>query len=139
MERWYLLITEKFCFELFGDGKYSLFLRQEVDGKSGIYWLLKSSCLELFGDGKNLFFSQKFDGKIVFTWSFWAFHDIPGLEIRFFVQWHHRNFQVVATEMFQVKNEMSPETICDISPKRINNHHNLGHTNHFESHFVRTV
>ena len=80
VERWYLLITEKFCFQFFGDGKYSLFLSQEVDGKGGIYWLLKSSCLELFGDGKNnLFFSQKVDGKIVFTWSFWAFHDIPGL------------------------------------------------------------
>ena len=49
---------------------------------------------------------------------------------------HHRNFQAVVAEMFQVKNEMSPEIISD---KRINNHHNLRHINHFETHFVRTV
>ena len=48
--------------------------------KDDIYWLLKSSCFELSGDGKyGLFFSQKVDGKIIFPWSFLAFHDIPGL------------------------------------------------------------
>ena len=48
--------------------------------KDDIYWLLRSSCFELFGDGKySLFFSQKVDGKMIFTWSFWAFHNIPGL------------------------------------------------------------
>ena len=52
---------------------------------------------------------------------------------------HHRNFQAVVAEMFQVKNEMSPEITCDIFAKRINNHHNLRHINHFETHFVRTV
>ena len=25
------------------------------------------------------FFSQKVDQKMIFTWSFWTFHDIPGL------------------------------------------------------------
>ena len=82
LERWYLLITEKFLFNLFRDGKHGLSLSQKVDGKmiltdywkdlvlifSGmgntvffepkswwrddIYWLLRSSCFELFGDGK---------------------------------------------------------------------------------------
>ena len=34
---------------------------------------------ELFGDGKyGLFFRQNFDRKMIFTWSFWAFCDIPG-------------------------------------------------------------
>ena len=48
--------------------------------KDDIYWLPKSSCFELFGDGKyGLFFSQKVDWKMIFTWSFWPFHDIPGL------------------------------------------------------------
>ena len=48
--------------------------------KDDIYWLLKSSYFELFVDGKcSLFLSQKIDGKMIFTWSFWAFHDIPGL------------------------------------------------------------
>ena len=45
--------------------------------KDDIYWLTKSSYFELFADGKcDLFFSQKVDGKMMFTWSFWAFHDI---------------------------------------------------------------
>ena len=51
METWYLLITEKFLFwgSCFGDGIY------------------------------GLIFSQETEGKMIFTWSFWAFHDIPGL------------------------------------------------------------
>ena len=41
--------------------------------------------------------------------------------------------------MFKVKNEMSPEIICDIFTQRINNHYNLRHINHFETPFVRTA
>ena len=52
---------------------------------------------------------------------------------------HHRNIQTLATEMFKVKNGMSPEIICDIFTQRINNHYNLRHINHFETPFVRTV
>ena len=48
--------------------------------KDDIYWLLRNSCFEIYGDGKyGLFFSRKVDGKMIFTWSFLAFHDIPGL------------------------------------------------------------
>ena len=40
---------------------------------------MKSSCFELFGDGKyGLLFSQKVDGKMIYTWSFEAFHYILG-------------------------------------------------------------
>ena len=47
--------------------------------KDDIYWLLKSSCFELFGDRKyGLFFSQKLDGKMIFTWPF-ELSFIPGL------------------------------------------------------------
>ena len=47
--------------------------------KDDIYWLLRSSCFELFSNGKyGIFFSQKVDVKMIFTWSFWAFYDIPG-------------------------------------------------------------
>ena len=49
MQRWYLLVTEKFLFWTFR------------------WWEIRS------------FFSQKVDGQMIFTWSFWAFHDIPGL------------------------------------------------------------
>ena len=52
---------------------------------------------------------------------------------------HHRNIQTLATEMFKVKNEMSPEIICDIFAQRINNHYNLRHINHFEIPLVRTI
>ena len=42
-------------------------------------YLLKRSCFELFFDRKyGLFYSQKVDGKMSFTWSFWAFYDIQG-------------------------------------------------------------
>ena len=46
MERWYLLVTEKFLFWTFW------------------WWEIRS------------FFSQKVGGKVIFIWSFWAFHDI---------------------------------------------------------------
>ena len=47
--------------------------------KYDIYWLLKSSCFQLFGDGKyDLFFSQRVNEKMIFTWSLWVFYDIPG-------------------------------------------------------------
>ena len=50
MERWNLLATKKFLFLTF-------------------WWL------EIWS-----FFSQKVDEKMIFTWPFWAFRDIPGLE-----------------------------------------------------------
>ena len=52
---------------------------------------------------------------------------------------HHRNIQTLATEMFKVKNEISPEIICDIFTQRMNNHYNLRHINHFQTPFARTV
>ena len=127
MEIWYLLITEKFllwtfrrweiqfffspkswwkyiywllksyCFELFGDAKYGLFLSQKVNRNmifidywkvlvlnfseigntvffepkgwwKYIHWLLKSYCFELFGDGKyGLFLSLKVNRNMIFT------------------------------------------------------------------------
>ena len=98
------------CFELFGNGKYGLFLRQKFL-KSWYYLLLTCYCFEFFEDGKfgifwrkrlmerwyllvtekflfwafrwweiRSFLRQKVDIKVIFTWSFWAFHDIPGPE-----------------------------------------------------------
>ena len=52
---------------------------------------------------------------------------------------NHRNIQTLAAEMFKVKNGMSPEIICDIFTKRINNHYNLRYINHFGTPYVRTV
>ena len=79
IERWYLLITEKVLFWTFQWWEIRSFFESRSWWKDDIYWLLRSSCFELFGDGKyGLFFSQKVDGKMIFTWSFWAFYDIPG-------------------------------------------------------------
>ena len=60
---------------------------------------------------------------------------------------HHRNIQTLGTEMFKVKNELSPGIICDIFIQRINNHYNLRNINFylkhkkylFETPFVRTI
>ena len=82
MEKWHLLNTEKFwTFVLnFSEMRYMVFFEPKSWWKDDIYWLLESSCFELFRDGKyGPFLSEKVDGKMIFTWSFWAFHDIPGL------------------------------------------------------------
>ena len=49
MERWYLLITDKFLFWTFR------------------WWEIRS------------FLQPKYDGKMIYIWSFSAFHDTPGL------------------------------------------------------------
>ena len=79
-KRWYLVINENFLFWTFRWWEIRSFFESRSRWKDDIYWLLRSSCFEPFGDGKyNLFFSQKVGGKMIFTWSFWAFHDIRGL------------------------------------------------------------
>ena len=110
MERWYLLITEKFLFWTFRRWEIRSFFEPKSWWKDDVYWLLKSSCFEFFGDGKyglfwakklmkrwyllitekflfltfwrweiRSFFNQKVGGKMIFTCSFWAFNNIPGL------------------------------------------------------------
>ena len=109
MEIWYLLLLKSSCFDLFRNGKYGLFLSQKVNGKIIFtdYW--KVLVLNFSVMGNTVFFwvkklmerwyllvtekflfgtfrwweipllSQKVYGKMIFTWSFWAFHDIPEL------------------------------------------------------------
>ena len=78
-KRWYLLITKKFFFWTFRWWEIRSFFESRSWWKDDIYWLPRSSCFKRFGDVKyDLFFSQKVDGKVIFTWYFWAFHDIPG-------------------------------------------------------------
>ena len=79
MEWWYLPVIEKFFFWTFRWCEIRYLLSQEVDRKDDIYLLQKISRFELFGGGKyGLFLCQELDGKMIFTWSFWGFHDIPG-------------------------------------------------------------
>ena len=75
----YLLITDK-LFWTFRQREIRSFVEPKSWWKDDVYWLMKSYCFQLFTDRKcSLFFSQKVDGKMIFTWSFWAFHNIPGL------------------------------------------------------------
>ena len=93
-EIWYLLITGKFLFWTFRWWEIRSFFEPRSWLKDDIYWLLRSSCFELFSYGKSgLFFSQKVGGKMIFTWSFWGFHNIQGLEKYGFScseSWHTR-------------------------------------------------
>ena len=79
MEIWYLLITGKFFFWTFRWLEIRSFLSQEVDGKMTFtgYWdvlVLNFSVMR-----NMVFFSaKKVYGKMIFTWSFWAFYDIAG-------------------------------------------------------------
>ena len=78
-EIWYLLIAEKFLFWTFRWWEMRSFFEPRSWWNDDAYCILRSSCFELFSDRKcGLFFSQKVDGKMIFTWSFWAFYDIPG-------------------------------------------------------------
>ena len=73
-------LKKRFCFKYFGGGKYGLFLSQKVDVKMIFtdYW--KFLVLNFLEIGNTVFsWAKKVDGKMIFTWSFWAFHDIPGL------------------------------------------------------------
>ena len=80
MEIWCLLITEKFLFWPFQRWEIPSFLSQKIVWKMIFtdYWKVLLSTLLVMGN-TVFFFSQKIDGKMIFIWSFWAFHDIPGL------------------------------------------------------------
>ena len=83
-------VSESSYFELLGDGKCGLFLNLKVDGKiifSG-YWKilvlgLEVLVLNILKMGNLVFFWASLcsivDEKVIFTWSFCAFHDISGL------------------------------------------------------------
>ena len=76
----YLLVAEKFLLWTFWECKNTVFFELKSWWKDDIHWLLKSPCFDLFDNLKIWsFLSQKGDGKIIFIWSFWVFHDIPGL------------------------------------------------------------
>ena len=90
MEIWNLYITEKFLFLNFRGWETWFFLREKVDGKMIFtgYWKVlvlgywKALVLNFSVMGNTIFFfSQNADMKIIFTWSFWALHDISGPEI----------------------------------------------------------
>ena len=59
MERWYLLITKKFLFNLFDNGKYGFFLSLKVDGKMIFTGYWKGLVLNFLLMGNTVFFWVK--------------------------------------------------------------------------------
>ena len=55
------------------------------------------------------------------------------------VSFHQRNIQVLATEMYKVKNDLPPKIFSDLFCQREMNPHNLKNQHDFEKPFVRTV
>ena len=70
-------LLKSFCFDIFADRKYGLF---RVKKLIEIWYLLiteKFLFWIFWWRGIRFFFSQKVDGNMIFSWSFWAFNDIP--------------------------------------------------------------
>ena len=95
MERWHLLVTEKFLFWAFPWWKMRSFLRQKVKGKMIFtdHWKVPVSgyrkilVCSFSGMENMVFFSQKVDVKVIFTWFFLSFPWYSRtLEIWFFLQ-----------------------------------------------------
>ena len=78
VKRWYYWLLTCYCFEFFEDGKHGIFLKQKVDVKIILTGYWKVLALSFSAMGNTVFFSQKNDVKMIFTWSFWAFQDILG-------------------------------------------------------------
>ena len=55
------------CFELFGNGKLGLLLRQKIDGKMILTDYKKVLVFNFTGMGNTVFFEAKIDGKMIFT------------------------------------------------------------------------
>ena len=92
MERWYLLITEKFLFWTFWRMEIRSLFERKSWWKNDIYWILKSSCFEIFRDGKySLFLSQKVNGKMIFT-DYWKILVL--------------NFSVMGNTVFSLANKL---------------------------------
>ena len=72
-------LLERSCFEPFEDWKYGLFLSQKVVRKMLFSDCWKALVLNFLEMKIRSFLCQKVDAKMIFTWSFWAFHDVLGL------------------------------------------------------------
>ena len=65
--------------------KNTVFFESKSWWEDDVYWLMKSSCfgpwkvfvLNFLETGNMVVFEPKLDRKIMFTWSFWVFQDIP--------------------------------------------------------------
>ena len=52
---------------------------------------------------------------------------------------HNRNIQIFATEMFKIKNDLSPEIMTELFEQRNEHHYNLRNNVHFIAPQIRTV
>ena len=72
-------VLKSSCFEIFGDGKYGIFLGKKLMEiccllitEKFLFWTFR--WWEILA-----FFSQKVEGKMIISWCFWGSHDIPWL------------------------------------------------------------
>ena len=78
-------LMQNSCFEPFRDGKCGLFWDKKLIERLYLliteklmFWSTEKFLFWAFRSWEyGLFFSQKVDVKVIFAWSFWAFHDIP--------------------------------------------------------------
>ena len=98
------------CFGFFGDEKYGLFCVKKLMER----WNLLVTQKFLFWTFRSWeirsFFSQKVDGKMIFTWSFWAFLDIAGLGKYGFSCSANSFYNLI----FNLGGQMSPASIKDL-------------------------
>ena len=52
---------------------------------------------------------------------------------------HNRNIQILATEMFKIENDLSPEIMTELFEQRNEHHYNLRNNVHFITPQIRTV
>ena len=82
--------------------------------------------LSFFSMGNTDFFSQNVDVKVMFTWSFWAFHDIPGPgEYEFSCSEIKADVKQLQDDIKETKDGFTPVTNQNVKGSAINNLLNL--------------
>ena len=52
---------------------------------------------------------------------------------------HNPNLQILATEMYKIKNDLSPLIVTELFKQRNEKHHDLSNNSHFTIPTIRTV
>ena len=122
------------CCELFGNGKYGLFWGKKFMER---WYLLITEKLLFWTTGKFLFwafrwweirsfFKQNVDVKVVFTWSFWAFYDVPGPgKYEFSFSETKPDIKQLQDDIKKSKDGFTPVTSQNVKGSAINNLLNL--------------
>ena len=121
------------CFEFFGDEKYGILWAKKLcyDMIFTNYWKVLALNFSVMGN-TVFFFSQKVDGKMIFTWPFWAFHDILGIWKWFFcavgityvIRYNYGKIKVDSFDSFPLEKTMTFHNIIILIKSVWNKHKN---------------